>query len=549
MPEFQYIEFFLLLLVIPVLIAVFYLSVKRKKSIALKIGDPELVKQMTSDYNGSAYLKKFILVLVAVILLVFCLANLRTRAGEQKVSRNGIDLMIAIDVSKSMLAQDIKPSRLERARQFLSRLIDKLGNNRVGIVIFAGKAYLQMPLTADHAAAKMYISSASTESVPTQGTVIGDALKMCFASFNGEEKKYKAVVLITDGEDHDESAIKVAEQMARSGVIIHTVGMGSLQGVPLPDETTNDYKKDNEGNTVITKLNQELLQTIAQKGNGIYQLFQNTEATTAGILTQLDNMEQRAITDDSLVNFKSFFQWFLLAVLLALLIEFFMSERKRNGIKIPFMKKAAFIITGLLLSQISYAQEDNELVKTGNKAYTAKEYDKAVEQYNAALKKNAGNAAASYNLGNASYKAGKKEEAIAAYDDAMANLKTPVEKSNALFNKGVVLQNDKKLPECIDAYKQALRLDPSNEDARQNLQKALIQQKEEQKKKEQEKEKKEPKKDKQDKEKQDPKPQPSKLSKQDAENKLKALQQKEKELQDKLHKVNSATVTRPEKDW
>lgn len=549
MPEFQYIEFFLLLLVIPVLIAVFYLSVKRKKSIALKIGDPDLVKQMTSDYNGSAYLKKFILVLVAVILLVFCLANLRTRAGEQKVSRNGIDLMIAIDVSKSMLAQDIKPSRLERARQFLSRLIDKLGNNRVGIVIFAGKAYLQMPLTADHAAAKMYISSASTESVPTQGTVIGDALKMCFASFNGEEKKYKAVVLITDGEDHDESAIKVAEQMARSGVIIHTVGMGSLQGVPLPDETTNDYKKDNEGNTVITKLNQELLQTIAQKGNGIYQLFQNTEATTAGILTQLDNMEQRAITDDSLVNFKSFFQWFLLAVLLALLIEFFMSERKRNGIKIPFMKKAAFIITGLLLSQISYAQEDNELVKTGNKAYTAKEYDKAAGQYNAALKKNAGNAAASYNLGNASYKAGKKEEAIAAYDDAMANLKTPVEKSNALFNKGVVLQNDKKLPECIDAYKQALRLDPSNEDARQNLQKALIQQKEEQKKKEQEKEKKEPKKDKQDKEKQDPKPQPSKLSKQDAENKLKALQQKEKELQDKLHKVNSATVTRPEKDW
>lgn len=213
------------------------------------------------------------------------------------------------------------------------------------------------------------------------------------------------------------------------------------------------------------------------------------------------------------------------------------------------MKKAAFIIGGLLLSQIGYAQEDNELVKTGNKSYAAKEYDKAAEQYNAALKKNAGNAAASYNLGNASYKAGKKEEAIAAYDDATANLKSPVEKSNALFNKGVVLQNDKKLPECIDAYKQALRLDPSNEDARQNLQKALIQQKEEQKKKEQEKEKKDPKKDKQDKEKQEPKPQPSKLSKQDAENKLKALQQKEKELQDKLHKVNSATVTRPEKDW
>ena len=218
MPQFQYIQLLWILFLIPVLVGVYFYA-RRKKQLAFKkIGDEALVKELTASYNRSSFWKKFVLVITAMTLILVSIANLRSNEGDQKISRNGIDVMIALDVSKSMLAKDIQPNRLERAKQLLNRLIDKMSNDRIGIVVFAGKAYLQMPLTADHSAAKMYLSAATPETVPTQGTVIADALKMCFASFNAKEKKYKAVILISDGEDHDENALKIAEQMAGEGV-------------------------------------------------------------------------------------------------------------------------------------------------------------------------------------------------------------------------------------------------------------------------------------------------------------------------------------------
>jgi Ca-activated chloride channel family protein len=548
MPQFQFIEFLLLLLAVPVVVGLFYFSLKKKKSVQKKMGDPELVQQLTAGHSARAYKVKFLLCLFGLITLVLALANLRMQVGQQKISRNGIDLMIALDVSKSMLAQDVKPSRLDRAKQLLNRLVDKLGNNRVGIVIFAGKAYLQMPLTADHSAAKMYLSAATTESVPTQGTVIGDALKVCYASFNAKEKKYKAVVLISDGEDHDEAAEKVAQQMASSGVIIHTIGIGSPRGAPLMDESINQYKKDAEGNTVISRLNEKELKMIAQKGNGQYQLFQNTENAVSTIVAQLNNMEQRTVTDNSLVNYKSYFQFFLGGAFLLLLIEFFIAERKKSKKKNPELKPALVTLITLFSTLASFAQEDeNPIIKKGNREYNNKQYANAEASYKEAVKKNPKNATAHFNLGNALYKSDKKEDAISAYEEAVEGLENPVEKSNAHYNKGVVLQNDKKLPECIEAYKNALKLDPANEDARQNLQKALQQLKKEKEKQDQ-KNKKDQQKEQQ-KPRDKPKPQQSKITKQDAENKLKALMQKEKELQDKLHKVNPASVNKPEKDW
>ena len=543
MLQFQYIEFLLLLIIIPLLLALFLYALAKKKAVAKKIGDAQLVQQLTAGYSAPAFLKKFILVVFAFGMLVLALANLRSAASEQKISRNGIDIMIALDVSKSMLAQDIKPSRLDRAKQVLSRLVDKLDNDRIGIVIFAGKAYLQMPLTADHAAAKMYLSSASTESVPTQGTVIGNALKMCNASFNAKEKKYKAVVLISDGEDHDEQAVKIAEEMASLGVTIFTVGIGSPQGAPLMDETTNELKKDNEGKTVISKLNERVLQTVAQKGNGQYLLFNNTDAVVSTIASQLSTLDQRNVTDDSLVNYKSYFQYFLGIAFLFLFIEIFITERKK--LKNDYSKlKPAITVLLLFISSIILAQDEKAIIKKGNDAYLQKDFTKASQAYTDALNKNPLNPVAQYNLGNALYKSDKKDEAVTAYDKAARRFSVPVEISNAYYNKGVVLHNDKKLAECITAYKNSLKIDPDNEDARQNLQRALVQQRQEQQKKEQKKQDQQ-----QQQKKQEPKPQPSKLTKEDAENKLKALSQQEKNLQDKLHKVNNVSVNKPEKDW
>jgi len=547
---FEYTFLLWLLLILPFVVAIYFYSRKKKRNAFKKIGDEALVKELTSHYIPSSFAKKFLLVLFSMTLILISLANFRSPQGSSQIKRNGIDVMIAIDVSKSMLAQDISPNRLDRAKQLLNKLIDKLTNDRVGIVVFAGKAYLQMPLTADHSAAKMYLSAATTETVPTQGTVIGDALKMCYASFNTKEKKYKSVILISDGEDHDENALKVAEQMAQQGVVINTVGIGSPEGAPIMDATTNELKKDNEGNTVITKLNEQSLKDIAAKGNGGYQLFTNTDAVVAGLHDKLLTLETRSVNDDSLVNYKSWFQYLLGAALLFLLLELFVAEVRKN----KFLKMKSAIVSILCFVGFSVqAQSENENIKLGNDAYKKNDYDNALKNYDVAVKKNYANATAQFNLGNALYKTEKKEDALNAYEKAATSMKLPADKSNAAYNKGVVLQNEKKLEDCIVNYKNALKLDPNNIDARHNLQIALRKQKEDKQKQDEQdknnnkdKNKKDDNKDKND---EQPKPQQSNLTQKDADQKLQALLQKEKELQDKLHKVNAASPNKPEKDW
>ena len=561
MLQFQHTGYFIALAAIPALVVLYLLALHWKKKTISKIGDERLVKELIKNYSPRKFALKFVFIVTAFGLGVVALANLRSSKGSEKVNRNGIDVMIALDVSKSMLAQDIKPTRLERAKQVIGKLIDKLNNDRIGIVVFAGRAYLQMPLTGDHAAAKMYLNAATTDVVPTQGTVIGDALKMCGASFSTKEKKYKSVVLISDGEDHDEAATGTASQMANDGISINTIGIGSPEGTTLFDPVTNEVKKDNDGNTVISKLNEEELKDIAANGGGIYQLFTSTDEVINKLEAQLNSMDQRTVTEDSLVNYKSFFQWFLLAALFFLVAELFLSE----NVKLPSLKKIpgpkAVTISLLLcfFSLFTYSQKDNALIKKGNEAYTKQEYEKAVSQYQKVIEKSPSNEVAQFNLGNALFKSNKPDDAVSAFDNAVTQSKNKDNRSQAYYNKGVVQQNNKKLPECIASYKNALKLNPADEDARQNLQKALLQLKEQQKKQEQDKKKNKPKENEKQKEKQKPKdeekkndapkPQPSKLSKQDAEEKLKALLQQEKNLQDKLKKVNAAGANKPEKDW
>ncbi len=561
MYKFQHNEYLLALAAIPILCLLYFLVLRWKKKTIKKIGDPRLVKEMIKNYSPQRFAIKFLLIVTAFASGAFALANLRTPRGSEKVSRNGIDVMIALDVSKSMLAQDIKPNRLERAKQAIGKLIDKLSNDRIGIVVFAGKAYLQMPLTGDHGAAKMYLSSATPDIVPTQGTVIGEALKMCEASFNTKEKKYKSVILISDGEDHDEAAAKVATQMANEGIIINTVGIGSPEGAPIIDAASNETKKDNEGNTVITKLNEAELKTIADKGNGIYQLYNNTDEVVAKLDAQLAGMDQRTVTEDSLVNYESFFQYFLLLSLLLLVVETVLSERTCAAVgKSKAVKVAAFlVILFFTIPSNIFAQDEKAIIKKGNEAYQKNEFDKAAEQYQKVTAKTPANATAQYNLGNALYKNSKADDAVNAYTNAASSMTGKEDKSKAFYNKGVVLQNNKKLPECISAYKDALKLNPQDDDARQNLQKALQQLKEQQQKqqkdnkdqkkpKEDEKKKEDQKKKDEEKKQQQQQPQP-KITRKDAEEKLKALLQQEKNLQDKLQKVNAASPNKPEKDW
>ena len=536
MLHFQYIEYFIFLAAIPLMILFYLQLIRWKKKTGKKIGDPELVKELTAGYSPKQFLTKFILIIAAFTLCVFAVAGLVTPDGNQKINRKGTDIMIALDVSKSMLAQDIKPSRLERAKQLISTIIEKSPDDRIGLVIFAGRAYLQMPLTVDHEAAKMYLSTASPDDVPTQGTVISDALQMCDGAFNPNDKTFKSVLLISDGEDHDDNAIKEAKELGKEGIMVNTIGIGSLQGAPIMDPSTGQYKKDDKGETVISKLNEKELSEIAKAANGIYQLYTNTDAVTSLIKHQLANIGQETSTSDSLyISFKQYFQYFLGGALLLLLIEFFMSEKKKSKIKSAV---AVFFFMGFSLSSFSQTAKD-DLIK-GNKAYKENNYKAAENAYRLALKNSDSSVTASYNLGNVLYRKNNTEEAVKSYGNAIANTKDDSVKQKAFYNKGVAFQAAKKLPQSITAYENALILNPNDEDARQNLQRVLKEQKKQQQQnknqdKNKNQKKQQPKNQPQNKQQKNnqPQPSPSKLSKQDAEEKLKSLLENEKQLQDK----------------
>ena len=313
------------------LAALFFFVLKWKKKVSRNLGDETLINQLTKNYSAIRFNLKFILILVAISLLIISAANLRKPVAGEKENKAGIDVMIALDVSKSMWAEDTKPSRLDAAKQFVGSLIDKLSNNRVGFVLFAGRAFLQMPLTTDFSVAKLYVSNASPDVVPVQGTVVGDALQLCANSLNTKEKKYKAVVLISDGEDHDPHSTEVLQQLADNGVIVNTIGVGSAEGAPIKEPGAADYKTDADGKTVISKLNETELMQIAQKTGGNYMHLDDAETTATQMANILNSMEKKAIeTPGGTLNIASFYAFFVLIALFMLIAEIFIPETKRK---------------------------------------------------------------------------------------------------------------------------------------------------------------------------------------------------------------------------
>lgn len=293
------------------------------------MGDKQLVRQLTNNFSSRLFNLKFILLLLALAAGVVAIMNLRKPADSDSQARKGIDVVIAMDVSKSMLATDLQPNRLERAKQFVTKLMAALPNDRIALVLFAGKAYMQMPLTTDHNAAQMFVSAASPAAVPQQGTVISEALKMSSKAFNTTERRFKAVVLISDGEDHDVEADKTSRELAEQGMMINTVGIGSPEGANIIDPATGENKKDEMGNTVITKLNEEGLKLIAENTNGVYVRLESSEDAVAAVKKNLSQIESKAYGDVSLMNFKTYYWYFAGAMLIFLLAEIFIPERKK----------------------------------------------------------------------------------------------------------------------------------------------------------------------------------------------------------------------------
>ncbi len=326
--RFQHTEYLAGLPAIILLVLLFIFILRWKKLTVRRIGDTRLVKRLMKNYSPVKFLIKFAVVVLAFAAIVVGAANPQQPGKSENINRQGVDVMVVLDVSKSMLTTDVKPSRLEKAKQLLSKLLDKLQNDRVGLVLFAGRAYMQMPLTIDHGAARMYIQEASPEVVPTQGTVIADALQMANAAFDSKEKKYKTILLISDGEDHDPNAAKVAQGLAKNGVVINTVGIGSPEGTTLIDPETKELKKDAEGQTVISKLNEAELQQLSNESSGIYVRLDNMDDALITLSQQIDSIEKKSLSDSEFIDYDSYFQWLLGGALVLLLLEFVLPEKR-----------------------------------------------------------------------------------------------------------------------------------------------------------------------------------------------------------------------------
>ena len=330
--RFAHTYYFYLLLLIPVFIAVFVLFLVWRKKALNRFGTRIVIQKLMPEYSNGKLVLKFILVLFSYTFLVIAIAGPQTGSRLEEVKRKGIDLMIALDVSNSMLAEDIKPDRLERAKQAISRLIDKLEGDRIGIVVFAGKAYMQLPITSDYGAAKMFLSTINTDIITIQGTVIADAIEMASSSF-GESKRNKAIAIITDGEDHEGNPLEQAEAAAKKGIRIYTIGMGSPDGAPIPiysGSIRTGYKKDREGTTIISRLDETLLQRIASVGNGIYVRANNSETGLQKIFEEINKMEKSEIENRQFSDYENRFQYFLALCLIFLVLELVVFDKKNQ---------------------------------------------------------------------------------------------------------------------------------------------------------------------------------------------------------------------------
>ncbi|MBI3139714.1 MAG: VWA domain-containing protein [Sphingobacteriales bacterium] len=328
--QFQYKELFLLFFSAALLLLLFTGLLRWKSATRRKIGDPELVSLLIRNFSHRRFALKFILVILALSAGILAVMNPRTPGDSGNKTRKGIDIAIALDVSKSMLAADLAPNRLERAKQLINKFMAEMPDDRVALVLFAGKAYLQMPLTGDHGAVDLFVSSVSPDAVPQQGTVISEALTMSAGVFNSADKRFRSVLLISDGEDHDADAAQTARALAKKGVMINTIGIGSPEGAPIGDPATGENKKDEAGNTVISKLNEEGLKEIARETNGRYIRLQNSDEAIAALKDQLAQIERKAYGDISQMNFKTYYGWLAAAMFILLLAEIFIPETKKR---------------------------------------------------------------------------------------------------------------------------------------------------------------------------------------------------------------------------
>lgn len=553
-----------LLVLIPVLALIRFVTFRNRKKRLRKFGDPKLLKELMPDVSRFRPLVKFWILQAALALLIVMLARpqMGTKISQEK--RTGIETIIALDISNSMRAEDIVPSRLDRSKMMVENLVDHFTNDKIGLIVFAGDAFIQLPITSDYVSAKMFLSSIDPSMIATQGTDIAAAINMATSSFTQEEGIGKAIIVITDGEDHEGGAIEAAEAAKKKGMSVYVLGVGSSNGAPIPIPGTGDYMKDNTGNTVMSALNEDMCKQLAAAGGGVYIHVENNSAAQQQLDNELDKLSKKETSTTVYSDFDEQFQAFGVLALLLLIIEICILDRRNPLLKrlslFGSRKQAAMLFLLLVAASSSAQTTDRQYIRQGNKLFGTGDFANAEVSYRKALEKNPRNPQAAYNLGNALMAQKKDSAAIVQFESAAKMETNPLRKYQSYHNMGVICQSHKMYGEAIEAYKNALRLNPNDDETRYNLvlckhqkqkqdQQQQNQQQQQQKdKQEQKQDQQEQQKDKQEQKKQEQqKPQ---MSKENAEQLLNAAIQNEKQTQDRMKKAQQQPQRRNiQKNW
>lgn len=331
--RFEHPDYLYGLLLIPLLIIIYIMIRLRQERQFKSFASTEMRDYLVPAYSSRRRNFRFVVFLLLVSCLVLALANLQSGSKMEEVKREGIDLYLAVDVSNSMNAEDIVPSRLERSKQAINKLIADLNGDRIGVIVFADKAYVQLPITTDYPAARMFLSTINTSLVASQGTAIAEAINLAMKSFSDIDHS-KAIVIISDGEDHEnDAAVEAAKEAAKQGVRIYTIGMGLAEGAPIPEYNSYGhqvgYRKDRQGNTIITRLDEAMLQRIAAAGNGLYVRANNSNVGLEKIYADINKMDKSEIEAKVFTDYEDQYQWFVGAAIVLLLVEILVSSAKK----------------------------------------------------------------------------------------------------------------------------------------------------------------------------------------------------------------------------
>ena len=482
--KFGSIQYLYLVWILPAMILLAVYSFRKKDQLTRQFVDRSLWERLTPGAHRKRQVLKFMLFLTSITMLLISLLRPRWGFHWEEVQRRGVDIVVAVDLSESMLAEDIKPNRLERAKYEITDLIELLGGDRIGLVAFAGASFLECPLTLDRGAFKMFLDYLDTGLIPVPGTDIGGAIRTAIEAFVPGRRASRALILITDGEDHSGEAEKQAEAAKSKGIRVFTVGIGSSGGAPIPlQDGSGGFKKDRGGDVVMSRLDETVLQKVALLTGGNYVRSVTGDMDLKEIYNEIrGKMKEEELESTQRRRWEERFQWFLFACILLSALEALLPERKRSSSRTvhpagPLHWLSRLIGRGVVVTVLltlfspapGMAESVHAKIRKAENAYRENKYDEALKEFLDAKVERPEDAQLQYNIGGTHYRMKSYEDAATALRNTAVSAADPVLEQKATYNLGNCAYRQGKLEEATAFYQKALELDPKDEDARFNL--------------------------------------------------------------------------------